>query len=229
MMTSDNSSFPDRLTKIDALTRGDHYYLREEDACFFLGEYTARKGFSYSATNNLIINFKKPMDRRGAPQWKYKGKMIRAAATALCKAIGSSNLRDFTFVPVPPSKRRDDPMYDDRMQQMLDVFADLVLDQHGYRPDIRPLIEQSTNTVAAHDTDVRPTPDDLAELYIVNDAMIQDGCRTRIVICDDVLTTGCHFRAMVTAILRHLPGAEFRGVFLARRVPEAIDIEDFDW
>ena len=62
-MTSGNI-FPRRLTKIDELTRPDHWYLDENDPCFFLGEYTARMGFVYSETNNLILNFKKSMDRR---------------------------------------------------------------------------------------------------------------------------------------------------------------------
>ena len=63
-MTSDNT-FPRRFTKIDDLTRRDHSYLTGDDACCFIGEYTARKGYAYSATNQPILNFKKTMDRRG--------------------------------------------------------------------------------------------------------------------------------------------------------------------
>ena len=39
---------PARLTKIDDLTRPDHYYLSSADECYCLGEYTARAGFAYS-------------------------------------------------------------------------------------------------------------------------------------------------------------------------------------
>ena len=42
------STFPLRLTKIDDLTRPDHSYLTAADDCYFLGEYTARKGFAFS-------------------------------------------------------------------------------------------------------------------------------------------------------------------------------------
>ena len=63
-MTSE-LSFPQRLSKIDDLMRCDHVYLDDSDQCYFLGEYTARMGFAYSATNNLILNFKKSVDRRG--------------------------------------------------------------------------------------------------------------------------------------------------------------------
>jgi hypothetical protein len=61
------SSFPLRLTKIDDLTRSDHSYLTAADDCYFLGEYTARKGFAFSATNRLILNFKKTMAGRQLP------------------------------------------------------------------------------------------------------------------------------------------------------------------
>lgn len=51
-----------RLTKIDELTRGQHYHLSEDDTCYFFGEYTARKGYAFSNTNNLIHNFKKGVE-----------------------------------------------------------------------------------------------------------------------------------------------------------------------
>ena len=46
-MTSD-VVFPDRFTEIDELTRPDHSWLTDDDRCYFLGEYTARQGYSYS-------------------------------------------------------------------------------------------------------------------------------------------------------------------------------------
>lgn len=227
-MTSDSSSFPERLTKVDALTRADHSYLREEDKCLFLGEYTARKGFSHSATNNLIINFKKPMDRRERPEWIYKERNIRKAAAALHKAFGNTDLRRYTFVPVPPSKCRDDPMYDDRMMAMLTHLNAHVRRSNGYDIDIRELVSQTQSTEAAHDTDTRPSPAELAALYRIDQGALA-GVRDGLLICDDVLTTGCHFRAMEQVLSTALPGRPCYGVFLARRIPEAIDFEDLDW
>jgi hypothetical protein len=75
-MTSANT-FPQRLTKIDDLARPDHWYLTPEDDCYFFGEYTARKGFAFSATNQLTLNFKKGLDKSVTPQWKYKGRARR--------------------------------------------------------------------------------------------------------------------------------------------------------
>lgn len=82
-MTSD-VAFPDRFTEVDELTRPDHSWLTDEDRCYFLGEYTARQGFAYSPTNNLILNFKKPLDRRDDPSggtrsWRFSARRLRSA------------------------------------------------------------------------------------------------------------------------------------------------------
>jgi hypothetical protein len=74
------STFPQRLTKIDDLARPDHFYLTPADDCYFLGEYTARKGYAFSATNQLILNFKKSMNTRHTAQWRYKEQAIGDAA-----------------------------------------------------------------------------------------------------------------------------------------------------
>ena len=82
-----SSSFPNRFTKIDELTLPDHSFLTSDDVCYYIGEYTARKNFSYSPTNQLIYNFKKPMERKNSSDWKYKGSAIREAAMAMRNAL----------------------------------------------------------------------------------------------------------------------------------------------
>jgi hypothetical protein len=225
-MTSAQSSFPQRLTRIDELTRGDHHYLEAEDRCYFLGEYTARMGFAHSATNNLIINFKKRLDRQGTPEWRHKGLKITAAASAMFNALRQNNLQTSTFVPVPPSKAQSDPMYDDRMEQLLQQLSGLVVRQSGIPLDIRLLVSQQQSTAAAHDGGPRPNPDQLAALYTVNHGKLA-GVRPTVVICDDVLTTGSHYKAMCRVLRPHLPDATFVGLFLARRTPEATDFSEF--
>ena len=49
-MTS-GDTFPQRLTKIDALALPDHFYLTAADDCYFLGE--ARKGYAVSPCGNV--------------------------------------------------------------------------------------------------------------------------------------------------------------------------------
>ena len=219
-MTS-GSTFPQRLTKIDDLTRPDHWYLTAADQCYFLGEYTARKGYAFSATNQLILNFKKSASKRNTNQWHYKERAISQAATAFRTAIDAQALNAATLVPIPPSKAKTDPLFDDRLTRMLRLI----------RPnpplDVRELLVQTASTAAAHDQDVRPRPEDLVAVYRIDHALVKP-TPSIILLCDDVLTTGCHYRAAHQLLQATFPAAPIIGLFIARRVPEAVDIEDFD-
>ena len=219
-MTS-GSIFPQRLTKIDDLARPDHYYLRVEDDCYFLGEYTARKGYAFSATNQLVLNFKKSMDKRGSAQWKYKDRAINDAATAFRAAINGEWLDTATLIPIPPSKVRNDPLYDDRLVRMLRAMR-------SQPPvNVREVIVQRASMEAAHDAENRPRPEDIEANYTI-DEQLRNPPPQVIGLFDDVLTTGAHFRAASNLLERTYPGVRIIGVFIARRVPEAADIEDFD-
>jgi hypothetical protein len=214
-------TFPQRLTKIDDLARPDHFYLTAADECYFLGEYTARKGFAFSATNQLILNFKKSMNKRNSPQWRYKERAIEEAAAAFRASLNSEWLDGATLVPIPPSKSKSDPLYDDRVVRTV----------RGIRAqpaiDVRELVLQHASTVAVHDPENRPTPEQIQANYAIDEA-IRDPVPQVIGLFDDVLTTGAHFRAASTALQQSFPGVRIVGLFIARRVPEAADIEDFE-
>lgn len=219
-MTSD-STFPQRFTKIDDLTQRDHFYLTEDDDCYFIGEYTARGGYAYSHTNDLILNFKKPMDRRGRPEWRYKEQAIRQVAAAFRTALGSDAPDRLTFVPIPPSKKRKDPLYDDRLAKML----------HAIRPDppldVRELIVQTSSVAAAHTLDVRPTPEEIEQLYQV-DKSLTTPAPGIIAIVDDILTTGAHFKAAKAVLSSQFQNTQMIGLFIARRAVDTSDMEDLN-
>ncbi|CAM7050807.1 Adenine phosphoribosyltransferase [Escherichia coli] len=50
--------------------------------------------------------------------------------------------------------------------------------------------------------------------YQLNEQLLE-GCRPWIVIFDDVLTAGSHFKAMKSLILQHIPEACILGLFVA--------------
>lgn len=54
------------------LQSGQHFYLDEGDDCYFFGEYTARRGYNFGETNQLIYNLKKGMERAQMPDFVYK-------------------------------------------------------------------------------------------------------------------------------------------------------------
>lgn len=219
-MTTSQDTFPQKLTEIDDLTRSDHSHLSAEDRCYFIGEYTARKGFTFSATNQLVLNFKKSVDRKGRSEWQHKEKAIKTAGKAFSVALGPSWLTGVTLVPMPPSKKREDPLYDDRMLRMLRSIP------YEKPLDIRELLTQPENAQAAHDADVRPRPEDIAAGYVIDDGCCAPPPRT-IAIFDDVITTGAHFVAARRKLAERFPNVAVYGLFIARRVPETTDFSEF--
>lgn len=218
MTTSGDTSFPSRLTKIDELTRGDHHHLEPGDECLFFGDYSARKGFSHSATNGVMANFKRPVKYRGTPSWKFKVREINAVANAFSANIGKA-FGSITLVPVPPSKLKTDPEYDDRMMDMLRALRAPA----GLVPDVRELVVQTMPMPAAHESANRPPPVEWEQVYAVDEALAINEPQW-IGIIDDLLVTGCRFRAMSNILRRRFPSARITGLFIARRVPEAIDL-----
>ena len=95
-----------RLSKIDGSNRDDHYYLTPDDECYYLFEYTSHKDFTVGAANNLISNLKKPVDRKGRPEYHYKTAAIQECARYLAATLNDKWLEAATLVPVPPSKDR---------------------------------------------------------------------------------------------------------------------------
>lgn len=213
-METSQSSFPSRLTKVDALA-SDHWHLGKSDECYFFGEYTAGGGYQFSPTNQLIFNLKKSVERRDKPDWRYKKQAIRTVAAAFRKAIKPEALDRITFVPIPPSKAKTDPLYDERITELLLAIRP--------RPplDVRELIIQRNSTLAAHETSNRPTPEDLEAGYTLDMELAATPPQDLIAIVDDLLTTGAHFRAAKAVIRKQFPETPIVGIFVARRVPTA--------
>ena len=145
-----------RLTQIDELHLAEFPYLRADDDCYYLGEYTVRQGYEFSATNDLVINLKKGIEYKNGPAWKYKARAIRTCAAAFLAAVGSEWLSTATLVPIPPSKAtskaKSDAEYDDRLLQILRAMGasapvhcdvrELIIQRRGYCHLHRPTNQQ---------------------------------------------------------------------------------------
>jgi hypothetical protein len=195
-----------RLQKIDDTNRRDHYYLAEEDECYYLYEYTAGAGWQGGATNQLIHNLQK---KKGDGGYHYKAPAIAQCATDLSRAINAKWLAGATLVPVPPSKNKGDPLFDDRMVQVCRAI------RSPGPSDVREMVEQinSTDTFKGGH---RQSPDELQDNYriVANELAL---AHPTIGVVDDVLTTGSHFKAVKTKILAERPDAKVVGFFVARR------------
>jgi predicted amidophosphoribosyltransferase len=85
--------------------------------------------------------------------------------------------------------------------------------------DIRELVVQIANRDPAHGGPARPRPEIIQANYRIDESLTEPPPRV-IGIFDDVLTTGCQFRAMQGLLRQRFPGIHVVGFFWARRVPE---------
>jgi predicted amidophosphoribosyltransferase len=187
------------LVKITDLA--DHCALTPGDDCYFLLEY--------GEGSTLINNLKIKMDRRQKPEWPYKEWTIQQIAAELAAALPDRiNFNTTTILPIPPSKTHDNPLYDDRLLQVLRLACPA-------DADIRESIATREDHAAAHESDhERPTVDELINNYTWTDTA--QPLRPNVVLFDDVITTGTHFAACNRFLLQHHPTAHITGIFIAR-------------
>ena len=148
-------------------------------------------------------------------------KAINEAAVAFRASLNDS-AKPLSFDFCADTSLQDKaPLYDDRLTQMLrGISQDSSL-------DIRELVVQTANTTPAHNLDVRPRPEDIRALYRIDEELAEPTPRT-IALVDDILTTGAHFRAAHSTLSTRFPAAPLIGLFIARRMPNTANFDDFD-
>lgn len=213
MPTLDESWSP-QIRKIGDLERGDHWHLTAEHDCHFFGEYTARAGYSHSSTNQIIHNLKKKPSLRATQQWPHKVRAIQKVAAAIRGALSPQAYGIITLVPIPPSKLRVDPEYDNRIAEISRAVSP--------QADVRELIETATARSALHESDQRLTPAQLLATLRIREEVCAPAPQN-IVLVDDVITTGCSFVACSTLLQQRFPNINISGIFAARRVLDHSD------
>lgn len=206
---------PEKLLKIDDVTVAEHFSLDATDACFYIWEYAVRQAYTAGPTNQLIKNLKiKPSEIAKTPARQYyKQQAIDHAATALRNLLGQQTAEgQYSFVPVPSSKAIGDPDYDDRNAQALQrAFS-------GWQSDVQPILRVKRSMRADHEGTDRMTHDDL--LALTELLAPKTPPRRTIVVLDDVLNSGKHFKVAKSLLSAAYPTATIFGLFLARCVRE---------
>ncbi len=197
-----------KLTEFDDETQKDHAYLRADDDCYYLIEYTARRAFNYSDANSFISNLKKKPSLKGTYQWAHKSAAIRTAGETLSRELPKDWLKKSTFVPIPPSKSKTHAEYDDRMSRVLKRLDGA---------DVRELVYQAKNMEATHVSSDRHSIETLVANYEIDEDLTKPEPK-HIVIVDDMMTAGAHYRAVRRVLGKRFPKIPISGVFLARRI-----------
>ena len=115
---------------------------------------------------------------------------------------------------MPPSKALGDPLHDDRLTRMLLAV------RPAHEWEVRELLVQDESVPPSHQAAVgeRPGPQEIAGRYRIDENRSTPE-PSRILMVDDVLTTGAHFAAAKSVLSNRFPQAAVVGLFVARRVP----------
>jgi hypothetical protein len=213
------SALPGRLSVIDAGVRGEYSFLTGEDRCLFFGEFRAGTGWSGGSTNDLIADFKRTRSQLaslalGQRLRRHRERAIAAISTNLRRQFSRDEIEArCTFVPIPTSKRSEDPDYCDRLERTLRCAFD------GDGADIRLLLRQTVSTLADHHSGAeRIDYERLLQITTLDPRYLVTPLRPVVVLFDDVLTTGKHYKVAKTRIRETFPKQQIVGIFVARCV-----------
>lgn len=221
MKKSDNTSAL-RAVIIDDALRDQHYYLTKDDVCYFLGEYEPRGGFNAGKINSLILNYKKTLDKRGLPEYHYKEEAIKKVSRFLESVFDEESIKGCTVVPIPPSKAKTDPLYDDRLVRSLRAVDPNL--------DVREILIAKKTTRPHHEFQAgekRPTPEGLYEVLSIDESCLKTPVKPVIILFDDLLTNGTHFKACKRLLNERLPNHQVIGLFIGRSKRASV-LDDFD-
>lgn len=200
---------------LDEHLRTDHSYLTAADQCSCLSEYLPGRGYRAGLVNQLIANLKCPPSIAAVDPRRryYKRRAIDEIARALRGALSRSSVESATWIPIPPSRPALDADHDDRLRRILaTAFRD-------YDLDLRPVLCQSESTVADHAGGRRLTADALYRVIALDRQLLAlRPPRERIVLFDDLLTSGKHYKCCERRLREALADIPISGLFVARRV-----------
>jgi len=168
------------------LLLGEHCYLDTTDECYFTDEYDS---FNGTGMKPKILSLKRGNESA-----------IVALARQLASALPLEWSTNYTFVPMPASSGAANPL-----RSMLGRL---------HVEDTRDLLIQIEDTPSSHNG-WRPTPQERAKLLRLNELEV-DPEPEAVVIVDDVLATGSHFRAAKMILRQRWPYMRVIGVLLAR-------------
>lgn len=178
------------------------------DHCFFARDYVSRGGYDASTGNSLVQNFKKDPSKRARPrEWAHRDRAVRQFATELNAIIG-----DHCVAAIPSSSLPSDTDYTNRFEDLFDVLRTL-------RPDNPPHVEtpirRGVRVEPVHVSEARRS---VSDVYASLRWEGFDQTPNRLILVDDVITCGTHFKACQRLLLEHHPDIEIFGVFWARTV-----------
>ena len=201
-----------KLHKLDIQIH-NRQHISRDDVCAYLLEKES-EGYSASDANNLIYNFKKPVNRKGLPDWRYKD----IAINTISEMVNNIAFPNCIIVPAPTSNPRYSANWDSRIDQVVDSIVTEAI-------TVEKILDVNSSVTPAHLGGSRDIDSIKAQTIcyeLKNTAMVDT-----IIIVDDVLTTGAHFKAWKELILETYPSIKkVYGLFFALHVWKDIEVSE---
>lgn len=200
------------MHSLDQQRRGEHCHLGPEDDCRYLFEYVPGRPRGVIAQLMRSYKCRPLLAAASAPRLHFKELAIARIAALLRAHACRGFVEAATWVPVPPSAAAQEPDYDDRLERTLRIAFE------GYDLDLRALLRQTRSTRPDHCREHRLSFASMLRV-IRPDAEALAACppRARIVLFDDLLTTGKHYKCCEQRLRELLPRIPICGWFIARR------------
>lgn len=193
--------------KVDQVLINNIQHLNANDNCYYAKDYVPGVGYQGSIVNDDILNFKKAP---GSPGQQHRARAVNKFAVEVSTILNCDQGRKFYVTAVPSSKNKHDPMYDRR-------FEDLFEELKKFSPCIEvvwPVV--AINSVQASHHSGSRDPDVLKQNYNYSGfAGIEP---ESLIVFDDVLTSGAHFRAYKDFIIESGYQGKVFGVFWAKTI-----------
>jgi hypothetical protein len=192
--------------RIDLITYPTKVHLQETDECYYAKDYIAGAGFQGGIVNSDILNFKKTPTLSGQ---QYRTQAIQKFADEVSHFLDCDLGKIFSVTAIPSSKIKTDSEYDNRFE---DFFQELKK-RCPCIDVVWPVIAMSS-VPATHQSKSPRNPIMIMQNYQFNgfDGFTPD----RLIVFDDLLTSGAHFRAYKDFLIQSKFKGEVIGVFWAK-------------
>ena len=199
-----------RLIKIDEYYLPQHKHLIDSDECYFLLNYPPFHSHGRTPANVLIMDFKIDMDRLNSQFWKEKkANAINLVSQMIQQSLIEIWTPESILIPLPPSKKKGHPLYDERIMAVLRNFSSA-----QKKCDLREIISIKENLEATHKSS-KKSPDEILSNLIIDKKLCVNKSNS-IILVDDVVSSGAHFKACQKGLSLEFPNANIKGVFIGR-------------
>ena len=201
------------MTQWKKIEQGQLPHIKKHDFWVYAREYVSNTGYQGGPTNSLILNFKKSPSKNNTSEWQHREDAVKQFKEDIEVCLFFSALVPISQVAltsVPSSKKKDHPEYDDRFEDLFKEF----LKSHPQWIVEWP-VEIKENIKPSHKSREK-NPDILRENYLWK------GFRNKepeiLCICDDIITTGAHLRAMSDFLIENNYKGQIIGICWAKTV-----------